>query len=61
MMNVCEENPNASVSCLTKAVGWEFLRTRALSLIDGGLELAHQQKGFHLINPTDNWFPGKHI
>ncbi|XP_066247294.1 lipoyl amidotransferase LIPT1, mitochondrial-like [Euwallacea similis] len=58
MMNLCEENPEVTVSSLIRAIGWEFLRTKALTLKDGGMELAHQQKGFHLINPTENWFPG---
>lgn len=28
---------------------------------DGGMELANQQKGFQLVNPTEQWFPGKHF
>lgn len=59
MMNLSEENPQVTVPNLKKAVGWEFLRTKALSLKDGGMELAQQQKGFHMVNPTENWFPGK--
>lgn len=60
-MNLCEENPQVSVSSLIKAVGWEFLRTKAISMKDGGMELAYKQKGFHMVNPTENWFPGKTI
>ena len=41
------------------AVGWEYLRTKALTLEDGGQNLLEQQKGFQMINPTDEWFPGK--
>lgn len=58
MMNLCEENPHVTVPSLIKAVGWEFLRTKALTVKDGGMELANQQKGFHSVNPTDSWFPG---
>ncbi|XP_066155509.1 lipoyl amidotransferase LIPT1, mitochondrial-like [Euwallacea fornicatus] len=58
MMNLCEENPEVTVSSLIRAIGWEFLRTKALTFKDGGMEFANHQKGFHLINPTENWFPG---
>ncbi|XP_076262298.1 lipoyl amidotransferase LIPT1, mitochondrial-like [Rhynchophorus ferrugineus] len=57
-MNLCEENPQVSVDSAMQAIGWEFLRTKALSLKDGGLNQANQQRGFHLINPTEGWFPG---
>ncbi|KAL1492718.1 hypothetical protein ABEB36_010933 [Hypothenemus hampei] len=58
VMNLCEETPEISVAAAMKAIGWEFLRTKALTIKDGGMELAFKQKGFHLINPTDKWFPG---
>ncbi|KAJ8945600.1 hypothetical protein NQ314_009125 [Rhamnusium bicolor] len=58
IINLCEENPDISVTKLIKAVGWEYMRTPALSLMDGGMELANQQKGFQLVNPTNLWFPG---
>lgn len=58
ILNLCEENPNVSVTKLIKAIGWEYMRTPALSLIDGGIERANQQKGFQLVNPTNLWFPG---
>lgn len=58
MMNLCEESPDVTTSSAMKAIGWEFLRTRASSIKDGGMELANQQNGFHLVNPTDSWFPG---
>lgn len=57
-MNLCEENPQISSESVVKAVGWEFLRTKPLSLEDAGIEYANQQKGFHLVNPTESWFPG---
>ena len=37
---------------------YEFLRTPATQLTDGGRELLMKQRGFQLINPTDKWFPG---
>lgn len=58
MMNLCEESPQVTTQSLMKAVGWEFLRTKALSVKDGGMDLAQKQKGFHMVNPTEKWFPG---
>lgn len=57
-MNVSEVTPKAKIDDITSAVGWEYMRTFAYSLKDGGIELAHQQRGFQMINPTDKWFPG---
>ncbi|RZB39550.1 BPL LplA LipB domain containing protein [Asbolus verrucosus] len=58
IMNLCEENPKVNVKTLFKAIGWEYLRTPALTIKDGGMELANTQKGFQMINPTEQWFPG---
>ncbi|CAH1103532.1 unnamed protein product [Psylliodes chrysocephalus] len=58
VMNLREENPNVEISNLIKAVGWEYMRTHALKLIDGGMELANKQNGFQMLNPTNDWFPG---
>ncbi|KAJ8951927.1 hypothetical protein NQ318_013593 [Aromia moschata] len=44
IMNLCEENPDISISKLMTAVGWESMRTPALTLTDGGMELANKQK-----------------
>lgn len=57
-MNICEEIPNISMDRLITAIGWEYMRTPAYTIKDGGLELANKQKGFQMINPTDKWFPG---
>ncbi|KAK9295966.1 hypothetical protein QLX08_009866 [Tetragonisca angustula] len=43
---------------LITAIGWEYLRTKALVLEDGGQDLIQRQKGFQYINPTEDWFPG---
>lgn len=61
IMNLCEENPNVSMDRLITAIGWEYLRTPAFTVRDGGMELANQQKGFQMINPTESWFKGKHL
>lgn len=37
---------------------YEFLRTTATELNDGGRDLMMKQRGFQLINPTEKWFPG---
>lgn len=40
------------------AFRYEFLRTNAIELVDGGREQVMRQQGFQLINPTEKWFPG---
>lgn len=57
-MNIKEVTPKAQTNEVLSAIGWEFMRTHALTLKDGGIDLANQQKGFQMINPTDKWFPG---
>lgn len=47
-----------TVPQLLSAIGYEFLRTSATELNDGGKDLLMQQRGFQLINPTEKWFPG---
>lgn len=37
---------------------YEYLRTSATQLHDGGRHLMMKQRGFQLINPTEKWFPG---
>lgn len=56
--NLADLNSHIQMEKLINAIGWEFLRTKALVLEDGGHELVQRQKGFQLINPTDDWFPG---
>jgi lipoyltransferase 1 len=51
-------NKNVNVQSLLSAIGYEFLRTPADKLCDGGRDLVMQQRGFQLINPTEKWFPG---
>jgi len=56
--NLCDVNRNVNVAQLLSAVGYEYLRTSATELCDGGSAQAMQQRGFQLVNPTEKWFPG---
>lgn len=56
--NLADVNKNVNVQTLLSAIGYEFLRTPAEKLCDGGRELVMQQRGFQLINPSEEWFPG---
>ncbi|XP_001601889.1 lipoyltransferase 1, mitochondrial [Nasonia vitripennis] len=56
--NLKEVNSHIRTEHLLNAVGWEYLRTKSLTLQDGGHQLVQQQKGFQMINPTEDWFPG---
>jgi len=47
-----------NVAQLRSAVGYEYLRTAATTLEDGGSTQTMKQRGFQLINPTEKWFPG---
>ncbi|KAL1465267.1 hypothetical protein WDU94_004850 [Cyamophila willieti] len=42
---------------LIKSIGYEYLRTKAISMEDGGEGQISMQRGFQTINPTDDWFP----
>ncbi|XP_015121642.1 lipoyltransferase 1, mitochondrial isoform X2 [Diachasma alloeum] len=56
--NLSEINGRVTTDALMSAVGWEYLRTMAMTLEDGGHSLVQKQKGFQMINPTEQWFPG---
>uniref|UniRef100_A0A182J3F5 Uncharacterized protein n=1 Tax=Anopheles atroparvus TaxID=41427 RepID=A0A182J3F5_ANOAO len=56
--NLVDVNRTVNIQQLLSAVGYEFLRTPATQLTDGGRDLLMKQRGFQLINPTDKWFPG---
>uniref|UniRef100_A0A1B6KYI1 BPL/LPL catalytic domain-containing protein n=1 Tax=Graphocephala atropunctata TaxID=36148 RepID=A0A1B6KYI1_9HEMI len=56
--NLAELDSTINVQRLISAVGWEYLRTTPLTQEDGGWGLVARQRGFQMINPTDEWFPG---
>ncbi|KAH8372807.1 hypothetical protein KR009_005168 [Drosophila setifemur] len=56
--NLVDVNRSVNVAQLRSAVGYEYLRTAATALEDGGTVQTMKQRGFQLINPTDKWFPG---
>lgn len=56
--NLCDVNRSVNIPQLLSAVGYEYLRTAATELEDGGYAQTQQQRGFQLVNPTEKWFPG---
>ncbi|EDV98233.1 lipoyltransferase 1, mitochondrial [Drosophila grimshawi] len=56
--NLVDVNRNVNVPQLLSAVGYEYLRTVATALEDGGSAQTMNQRGFQLVNPTEKWFPG---
>ncbi|EZA56287.1 hypothetical protein DMN91_010138 [Ooceraea biroi] len=56
--NLYDINRNVRMDKMISAIGWEYLRTKALVLEDGRYDLVEQQKGFQFVNPTEDWFPG---
>lgn len=55
--NLAAVSPNLNVTGLQEAVGWQFLKTN-IDGIDEGYEAACQQRGFQMIRPDNDWFPG---
>jgi len=55
--NISEVSPNVRVEDTLAAVGWEYMRTDSDGN-DGGKEQLAKQRGFKMINPTNEWFPG---
>lgn len=55
--NLARISPNLNVSLLQEAVGWQFLRTNVFGE-DEGFEAASNQRGFQMIRPDNDWFPG---
>lgn len=56
--NLADVNRTVNIQQLLSSIGYEFLRTPATQLTDGGRDLLMKQLGFQLINPTEKWFPG---
>jgi len=55
--NLAQSCPNLNVGVLQEAVGWQFLRTNVFGE-DEGFEAASNQRGFQMIRPDNDWFPG---
>ena len=55
--NLAKVCPNLNVNALQEAVGWQFLRTN-VDGTDEGFEGACKQRGFQMIRPDNDWFPG---
>ncbi|CAH0727485.1 unnamed protein product, partial [Brenthis ino] len=58
VVNLADLDNKVTVENLQIAVGYEYLRTAALHLEDGGDRQISKQRGFQFVNPTDEWFPG---
>ncbi|KAL9875454.1 lipoyl amidotransferase LIPT1, mitochondrial-like [Glossina fuscipes fuscipes] len=56
--NLCDVSSTVNIAQLLSAIGYEFLRTSATEVEDGGNIQILKQRGFQLINPTEKWFPG---
>lgn len=55
--NLRRADPSLNVDLLQESLGWEFLRTN-MDGVDCGLKAAYNQRGFQLIRPEEDWFPG---
>ena len=55
--NLAQVCPNLNVNTLQEAVGWQFLRTN-VDGTDEGIEGACKQRGFQMVRPDNDWFPG---
>lgn len=62
LSNPKDQNFNNKTNMFPSFLGcccsYEFLRTSATELNDGGRHQTMKQRGFQLINPTEKWFPG---
>jgi len=55
--NLKDTEPSVTVDNVLTSIGYEFLRTDKNGN-DGGEETIKQQRGFKLVNPSNQWFPG---
>lgn len=56
--NLATVSPNLNVNLLQEAVGWQFLRTNIDGQDEGFEAACQQQRGFQMIRPDNDWFPG---
>jgi len=57
VQNLQQYDPCINVTSLQEALGYQFLRTNADGE-DGGMEALQQTRGFQMVRPDDEWFPG---
>ena len=55
--NLRQVDPSVDPDTLQEILGWEFLRTRPDGS-DGGMKTACEQRGFQMVRPEEDWFPG---
>ncbi|OXA57541.1 lipoyltransferase 1, mitochondrial [Folsomia candida] len=55
--NLKSQDPTISVDKVLSSVGYEFLRSDSTGN-DGGEKQIQHQRGFQMVNPTNEWFPG---
>jgi len=57
VQNLQQYDPHINVNRLQESVGYQFLRTN-VDGVDGGMEALQQTRGFQMIRPDEDWFPG---
>jgi len=55
--NLQRYDPSINVNQLQESLGYQFLRTN-VDGEDGGMEALQHTRGFQMIRPDDEWFPG---
>ncbi|BES94587.1 Biotin/lipoate A/B protein ligase family [Nesidiocoris tenuis] len=57
-INLSEIHSGITMDALIAAVGWQYMKTDDLTNEDKGWGQVQKQKGFQMINPSEEWFPG---
>jgi len=55
--NLKSKDPSINVDNVLTSIGYEFLRTDCNGQ-DGGEKEFQHNRGFQMVNPTDEWYPG---
>jgi lipoyltransferase 1 len=55
--NLKSQDPSITVDSVLASIGYEFLRADTNGQ-DGGEKQIKHQRGFQMVNPTNEWFPG---
>lgn len=61
VMNLSDANKNISVEQLIASIGSKYLCTPIEGPESSSQQTFQQSNGFTLVNPTDDWFPGKFV